>query len=161
MIRARPICLIKELGKLFKRIIVGRMNAFVEDSPRAALSNMQFGFRQGKSTMDSLNSVVEFIYQWTRKKHYVISVELDVTNAFNDIPWPAIRNGLRAKKFPNYIRRILDSYLYEKTVEYPIRGGKTGRRYISRGVPQGSILGSLLWNITFNYVLEVRPHSKC
>lgn len=161
-VKARPICLLlNELGKIYERVIVGRMQDFMKDHPSAALSDRQFGFRQGKYTIDTLNSVASFIYKWTRKKQFVISVGLDVRNAFNSIPWTVIRGALRRKDFPIFMRRIIDSYLHDRSIEYPTKGGGFGTRRISCGVPQGSVLGSLLWNIAFNYVIEVRPDSKC
>lgn len=133
----------------------------MEAFPASALSDRQFGFRPGKSTVDALDSVASFIYYWTKKNYFAISVVLDVRNAFNSIPWPTIRNAFERKAFPPYLRRTLDDYLNNRMIEYPVRGGRVETRNISCGVPQGSVLGPLLWNIAFNYIIEVRPDSQC
>lgn len=131
-VRARPICLLNELGKLLERIIAGRLNNYIEVSAPATISSRQFGFRRGRSTVDALDAVVSSIKYWTKKNYYAISVGLDVKNAFNSIPWPIIRNALRNKEFPMYVRRLIDSYLYERSIVYPIRDGRLGVRSITR-----------------------------
>lgn len=60
-VRARPICFLNELGKLFERVIARRLNNYMEDFTPAALFSRQFGFRQGKSTVDALDAVVSTI----------------------------------------------------------------------------------------------------
>jgi len=84
----------------------------------------------------------------------VIGTSLDVQNAFNSIRWPHIRKALRDKGFPSYIRRIIDNYLSDRSIEYNTYDGKTVTRQISAGVPQGSVLGPVLWSITYDWVLR-------
>lgn len=160
-LRARPICLLNELGKLFKRIIVERINKYMDETPSASLSDRQFGFQRQRSTVDALDTVMSNIYYWTNKGYFAMSVSLDVRNAFNSIPWPTIRNALTTKGFPVYIRKIIDSYLHNRSIVYPIKDGGIGSRDVSCGVPLGSVLGPLLWNIAFDYIIQVRPDSQC
>lgn len=51
-VKARPICLINEIGKVFERIIVKRLNNWMEGNLGSALEENQCGFRRGRSTMD-------------------------------------------------------------------------------------------------------------
>lgn len=59
--KARSICLLDEVGKIFERIIVSKFRAFMEDNPRSRLSKFQYGFREGHSTLDALETVVVII----------------------------------------------------------------------------------------------------
>lgn len=43
-------------------------------------------------------------------------VSLDVANAFNSLPWPSIRKTMRKKGFPDYLCRIIDSYLSHRSI---------------------------------------------
>lgn len=84
-----------------------------------------------------------------------------MANAFNSLPWPVIREAMIRKGFPEYIRRIIDSYLSGRTIEYALEGGRIGVKKMTAGVPQGSILGPLLWNIGYDYVLQTELDPGC
>lgn len=155
-IKARPIYLLNDIAKLFERIIASRIVGFMEDTPRIGLSDRQYGFRGGRSTVDALDFVASYIYKNSSRNHLTIAVSLDIRNAFNSISWPAVRHSLSRKGFPLYIRRIVDHYLFERTIKFPTMSGLMANKTISCGVPQGSVLGPLLWNLAFNYVLERR-----
>lgn len=146
-IRARPICLLNDVAKLFEKIIATRLREYMEDTPETELSARQFGFRRGRSTTDALRFITDSISNNSNKNRFTIAVGLDIRNAFNSISWPAVRNSLDRKGLPLYLRRIVDHYLFERDIEYPINDGSMVRRTISCGVPQGSVLGPLLWNL--------------
>ncbi|XP_011152461.1 uncharacterized protein LOC105191053 [Harpegnathos saltator] len=84
----------------------------------------------------------------------LLAVYLDIKNAFNTLPWPNIGQALEDYGVPVYLRPILSAYFGDRDLAFPKEDGIQGRRIIEHGVPQGSILGSLLWNIAFDRVLR-------
>jgi len=77
-------------------------------------------------------------------------VALDVANAFNSVKWAKIAEALHGKGFPAYLVGIIQSYLSDPAVEY-----ERSSRSTTCGVPQGSVLGSLVWNLIYDELLRV------
>lgn len=158
---AKPICLLNEIRKTFERIIIERMDAWMSKNPYAALTENQYGFRKDKSTCDALVKVRSEIQRVVEEGGVAIAVSLDIANAFNSLPWPKIREALRDKGFPPYIRRIISGYLTNRWVEFVVSDGRIKERAVQTGVPQGSVLGPLLWNTTYDKVLRVQAMEGC
>lgn len=151
--KARPICLLDELGKTFERILAERIHLWQSANPESDLSAYQFGFRKNKSTCDALLLVREITSAAVKNGGFAFVVSLDIKNAFNSIPWRKIRRALWNNGYPPYICRILDSYFSDRVIRFLDRDGHWGSRNMEAGVPQGSVLGPVLWNVAFDKVL--------
>lgn len=158
--KARPICLLDEIGKTFERVIASRLNRWMDENPPFSLSENQFGFRRQRSTIDALLQVGRITRKVVNRNGFVVVVGLDVCNAFNSIPFDKILSAMRDKEFPLYLRRIVADYLSKRYITYVNNGG-TEVRKVRAGVPQGSVLGPLLWNIAFDSVLNVHKEDGC
>ncbi|KMQ90925.1 reverse transcriptase [Lasius niger] len=161
LLKARPICLLDELGKAFERVIAARMQDWMDNNPESGFSVFQFGFRRHRYTVDALFSVKNFIEVAVYRGEVAIAVGLDIPNAFNSIPWRIINDTLDARGFPDYLRRVIRSYLSNRVIDYRVRDGLCESRLMSAGVSQGSVLEPLLWNVAFDSVLRVEQEVGC
>lgn len=76
-------------------------------------------------------------------------------------PGPVIRRARETGGFSEYIRWMIDNYLFQRSVECPNAGRRITERPVTAEVPQGFVLGLLLWNIMIDEVLRVYKESDC
>lgn len=155
----RPLCLLSEVGKLYERILARRIMLRVDE--RGRFSCRQFGFCKGKSICDAVDSLSKVVSRAIANRGVCVAVSLDIRNAFNTLPWPIIRDALNWWRMPQYLKTIIADYLSCRYIKYVSQDGMVRRTRVSCGVPQGSVLGPLLWNITYDLVLRLQVPSTC
>ncbi|CAB0040819.1 unnamed protein product [Trichogramma brassicae] len=124
----RPLCMLDTAGKILERIICNRLEATTE-SP-GGLSDHQYGFRNGQWTINAIENVIATAREaiagkrWYRgTKKYCAVVTLDVKNAFNSARWNNINTALRRMRTPEYLLRIVGSYLSARELDYDTDDG--------------------------------------
>ena len=81
----RPICLLGEVGKVFERVAANRLNRdLAQEDPN--ISNRQFGFRVGRSTVDAINRVKSLAHAVVSQGGVTLVVSTDIVNVFNFLP---------------------------------------------------------------------------
>ena len=138
----RPICLISEVGKIFEKIIVNGILEHLENvGPN--ISHRQYGFRKGRSAIDAIDRVVSMANEIVQRRGVGLVVSLDISNAFNSLPWEKIHTSLVRHRFPGYIKRIIREYLKDRSIAYNVGiHCPLVRRKVDRGVPQGRYCGT-------------------
>lgn len=142
----RPICLLSVLGKVLERLLAGRLSPQLEQSTAPE----QYGFRPDRSTVEAIDEVRRLVAE--APQHYVLGVFLDIQGAFDNVWWPCVLAELVGRDCPPGYFAMVSSYLSSREVKMTDRG-LVVRKSVTKGCPQGSVLGPQLWNLVFDGLL--------
>ncbi|XP_046753083.1 uncharacterized protein LOC124416204 [Diprion similis] len=153
----RPLSLLDTTGKLFEQLLRPRLTDAIQKG--GGLSDRQFGFRRGRSTIGAIQEVVDSFRETGRHCHaarpIVLLATLDVRNTFNSARWVDILESLRGDfGVPPYLLRVVEDYLWNRRLTYGTTEGQVTRQ-ITAGVAQGSILGPDFWNGIYDSLLRL------
>jgi Reverse transcriptase (RNA-dependent DNA polymerase)/Endonuclease-reverse transcriptase len=142
----RPISLLSVLSKIFERVILKRIQYHIDDVEPLPLE--QFGFRDAHSAPQQVSRVVQII---TRNRDLyncsTAGVFLDVAKAFDKVWHTGLLYKLKQLGFPEYLVRLSASYLQGRQFTAAWGADTSTLRSIAAGVPQGSCLGPVFYNI--------------
>ncbi|XP_011866693.1 PREDICTED: uncharacterized protein LOC105561376 [Vollenhovia emeryi] len=96
---------------MFERIITTRLVRSIEGPNGGGLSDRQYGFREGRSTVDAIKRVRFLSESMVEEGRVVLAISLDIANAFNSLPHNETRRALAELEIPCYLQRIIGDYL--------------------------------------------------
>jgi retron-type reverse transcriptase len=155
----RPISSLPILSKIFELDMKNQMMSYIEK--HNLFSDQKFGFRQNHSTEQMLLSVLQ---QWKTKLDqstpcYIGALSLDVRKAFDTINHKLLLYILDKKQFSSSAIALLRSYLQNQSQVMKVGLLRSNSEAITCRVPQGSILGPILFNLAINGLLATFDNS--
>jgi len=149
----RPISLLNSFSKLFEKIIHAKLVKFF--NKYNILHKNQFGFRKGHSTVHALIQAVNYIFTELSKKNYVMGLFFDLSKSFDTCNHDILLYKLEHCGIRGSMLNWFRSYLSNRHQYVVVNGTKSNIHPIVCGVPQGSVLGPLLFLIYVNDIFSI------
>ena len=141
----RPISLTSHLGKVYERVIKNRLEYYCES--KKVFPVCQAGFRRGRGVTDHLVKLGEHVGRAIGRRKVLLTCFFDISRAYDQV-WHAKllqklnKIGISGNMY-NYIR----SFLSDRSKQVRWKGATSTTKGVSMGVPQGSVIAPLLFNI--------------
>ena len=154
----RPISLLSCINKLFEKLVCKQLLAYCEANN--IFYDFQFGFRKRYSTSHALIETVDSIRRLVDEGNYVMGLFVDLTKAFDTVNHEILLYKMNNYGIRGHANNFFGSYLSNRKQYMSVNGTESKLSSINCGVPQGSVLGPILFLLYINDIYRALKDCK-
>lgn len=148
----RPISILSQFSKIIEKWFTCKLDNFLEKNN--LLFEYQYGFRSNRSTSTALIHFTDEVLAAMDKKHYMVSVFLDLQKAFDTVNHELLLLKLLDYGIRGHAFKWLESYLNDRQQYVQFNKNNSKCETVVCGIPQGSVIGPKLFIIFINDLYE-------
>lgn len=154
----RPIAILPAVEKIMESYVSSKLNKYL--ATYNVINENQHGFQRGKSTVSLLENFTDYINGKLNTNKLILALFIDLKKAFDTINHQILITRLDNIGIRGNILNWFKNYLNNRTITVMIDKTCSETKEINVGIPQGSILGPILYTIYVNPVFEHIKNSK-